>query len=338
MTAYLVTGAAGFLGFHVVKLLNERGIRPRVLVPATMDSSASSLTKLRAQDVDLVEGDVDDPAALKAACDGVDRVLHLSFAITLGGGPRTEETLYQGNVVGTNNLLQAAAQSGVSRVVVSSSSLAVGINREPHPIDEEADWERHAFTLPYAVSRREAEQEALARLPSEPPEVVVVNPSFTLGPDDDIGAPANGLVKRMSKPGFRINAPIGFGLLDVRDYADGVLRAAERGTPGRRYLLSGTNLTPDQLAKEVALVAGIAPPSWSLMLRVWMVYPIIVVLNAWARLRGRSAPVSLSLLELWGRYAWYDTRRARDELGWEPRSLQASLEDTIRWLREQSPS
>ena len=120
-------------------------------------------------------------------------VFHLKFTISLSSGKQVEQSLYEGNVVGTRNLLEAAANSGVSRVVVSSSSLTVGLNHEPQPLDEGADWDRYAFNLPYALSRRQAEQEALSRSPGEPPEIVVVNPSFTLGPEDLVGAPANGL-------------------------------------------------------------------------------------------------------------------------------------------------
>ena len=338
MTRYLVTGPTGFLGFHVVKLLNSRGIRPRVLLPVTIPTDSPAIKSLGTQDVETIQGDVDDPAALFEACKDIDTVLHLSFAIALGGGPQVEQSLFQGNVVGTRNLLEAAALAGVTRVVVSSSALAVGLNREPQPIDEEADWARHAFTLPYALSRRQAEQEALSRSPTEHPAVVVVNPSFTLGPEDYVGAPANGLAMKMSKPGFRFTAPIGFGVLDVRDYADGVLRAAERGKPGRRYILSGPNLTPDQLSRDVAGAAGIDPPRWLFPIRAWMLYPIIVLLRLWSQLTGGPIKVSLGLLELWGRYAWYDTSRARTELGWQSRPLRETLEDTLRWMREARPA
>lgn len=338
MDTFLVTGPTGFLGYHVIKLLNTRGDRPRVLLAADNDSKYSrALDALKGLDVEVVEGDVGDPVSLRAACEGVTKVLHLKFAIALGGGKQVEKSLYEGNVVGTRNLLEAAAHAGVSRVVVSSSSLTVGLNHDPQPLDEEADWKWHAFSLPYALSRRQAEQAALNRSAAEPPEVVVVNPSFTLGPEDWVGAPANKLVMKMSKPGFRITAPIGFGVLDVRDYADGVLHAAERGTPGQRYILSGANVMPDQLLKEVARFAGIEPARWLFPLHAWMIYPIVVGLGLWSKLRGKPPKVSTNLLELWGQYAWYDTSRARNELGWEPRSLQETVRDTIHWMRENRP-
>lgn len=334
MKTFLVTGADGFLGYHVVKLLNKRSIRPRVLLPADIDPNLPGIRALEGMDIDIANGDINDPVSLRAACDGVNIVLHLHFAITLGGGKQVEETLHQENVVGTRNLLEAAAQAGVARVVVSSSSLAVGLHDEPKMLDEEADWDKYGFSLPYAVSRRNAEQVLLTDAKAGFPEIIVVSPSFTLGPDDWSGAPANGLVMRMSKPGFRITAPIGFGILDVRDYAEGVLLAAERGIPSRKYILSGDNITPDQLAKAVAGAVGFEPPKWLFSLRAWMIFPIVVILELWSKLTGKPSKVTRELLELWGRYAWYDTSRARKELGWKPRPLQESLRDTIQWMRE----
>lgn len=333
MDTLLVTGPTGFLGYHVVKLLNARGHRPRVLLPADIDPQTPGLDALKTLDIEVAEGDVDDPASLRSACENVSTVFHLSFTLALGGGEQVEKSLYEGNVVGTRNVLEAAADQGVTRVVISSSSLTIGLNQDPRPLDEEADWSRYAFNLPYALSRREAEQEALNRPLGTPPEIVVVNPAFTLGPDDQVGAPANGLVMKMSKPGFRLTAPIGFGILDVRDYADGVLRAAERGVPGQRYILSGENLTSDRLLQEVTEVVGIDQPGWMIPLPAWLLGPSISLLGFFNKIIGQSPKVSSKLLELWGRYAWYDTSRARSDLGWEPRPLRESIKDTIQWMQ-----
>ena len=333
MNTFLVTGPSGFLGYHVIKLLNARGNRPRVLLPADIDPETPQLKALKKLQIDIVEGDVDDLASLRTACDGVDIVFHLNFTIAPGAGEQVEQSLYEGNVVGTRNVLQAATDRSVSRVVVSSSSLTIGLNHEPQPLNEEADWDRYAFNLPYALSRRQAEREALSRPFDEPPAIVVVNPSFTLGPDDLVGAPANGLVMRMSKPGFRLTAPIGFGVLDVRDYAEGVLRAAERGIPGQRYILSGANVTSDRLLSEVTVVVGIEPARWLFPLKAWFLRPIIALMWLWSKLRRKSPKVSFNLLELWGRYAWYDTGHARSDLGWEPRPLQETIQDTLQWMQ-----
>ncbi len=335
MDSYLVTGPTGFLGYHVIKLLNARGIKPRVLLPTGVDPNSPALEALNKQDVMPVEGDINDRERLQAACKDIDIILHLHFAITLAGGEQADKLLHEHNVLGTRNLFEVATKVGVSRIVVSSSSLAVGLHHDPEPLDETADWEQYHFSLPYAVSRRDAEQYVLTQTAPGLPEVVVVCPSFTLGPEDWGGsAPANKLVMRMSKPGFHITAPIGFGVLDVRDYAEGVLHAVAHGTPGRRYILSGDNITPDQLTAQVAKAENFAPPKWQFSIRSWMITPIVAILAIWSKLTGKPAKVSPSILELWGRYAWYDTARAQVELGWKPRPLQETLRDTIEWHRE----
>jgi dihydroflavonol-4-reductase len=136
----------------------------------------------------------------------------------------------------------------------------------------------------------------------------------------------------MTKPWFRITTPIGSGILDVRDYADGVLRAAEKGRHGQRYLLSGENVMPDQLLREVAAVRGVRPPSFLFPIKAWMVYPLLAAHEMWSNLRGKSPKVTRSVLQLWGRYAWYDTSCARKELGWEPRPLRETVADSLNWL------
>ncbi|SER54780.1 dihydroflavonol-4-reductase [Nitrosomonas sp. Nm51] len=336
MKTVLVTGPAGFLGHHVIRQLNSNGIRPRVLLPPDLDDDLPNVKALNQQNVEIIPGDIDDPAVLQAACSGVDTIMHLHFEITLGGGPSAKKALHEENVQGTRNLLDAAAKARVPRVVISSSALAVGLHHEANTLDENADWEQYAFSLPYAESRRDAEQMALSQTGLNLPEVVVVNPSFTLGPHDWIGAPANRLVMAMTSPKFCITAPIGFGVLDVRDYADGVIRAAERGKPGRRYILSSDNLTPHQLAHEVAGAVGNKPSKHFFNLRTWIVYPIVVLVELWSKLRGKSSPVTRDILELWGRYAWYDNSLARNELGWNPRPLQETLRDTIEWHKQNS--
>ncbi len=333
MNSVLVTGPTGFLGYHVIKQLNENGVRPRVLLPTKIDSNSPEMLALIRQNVEIVKGDINDTRILQNACKDIDTVFHLYFAISLGSGKKTEQHLHEENVLGTSNLVDAAASQNVSKIVISSSSLAAGMHHDAAPLDETADWEKFKISIPYAISRRDAEQAALAKMAPDYPDIVIVNPSFTLGPEDWVGAPANKLVMRMSKPGFRFTAPIGFGILDARDYADGALRAAERGKPGQRYILSGHNIEPAYLIKEVAKIAGFQPPKLIISLHSAILFPIIFTIELLSKLTGKPPKVSRSILGIWGRYAWYDISQARNELGWNPRPLQESIRDTIQWHR-----
>lgn len=330
MTTVLVTGATGFLGYHVAKRLNEIGIRPRVL--ELRESQAEVLDRI---DVERCAGHLEDPAAIRAACAGVDTLLHLAFKVSVASGAKLREEMQRINIAGSRQLLETAATSGVKRAVVSASALGVGVNRSPVPLDESANWSEHGFDLQYAHIRRQAEREALARSTSSF-AVVTVCPAFTFGPDDPAGAPANKLVQAVITRKLRFTLPVGFGCLDVRDFASGVVLAAERGRPGQRYLLSGENVTASQLLEQAASIVGIHAPRFTpptMLLRV-----LVGALEMVCATLGKSAPITRDVLQIIGRYAWYDTAKARAELGWSSRPLRATLEDTIHALQNPASS
>jgi dihydroflavonol-4-reductase len=148
-----------------------------------------------------------------------------------------------------------------------------------------------------------------------------------------VGAPANKLVGAVVSRKLRVTLPVGFGALDVRDFASGVLLVAERGRSGQRYLLSGDNLTVNQLFEQVAGIAGVRAPR--LVLPTPLARVLVGVLQLVSSIRGKPAPVTKDVLQIIGRYAWYDTSKARAELGWSSRPLRETLTDTIRWKERQ---
>jgi len=325
MNTVLITGASSFLGYHVAKRLTASGVRPRVL-----ELPGSNLAVLDGLDVDRCSGDLSDPAAVRAACAGADTLLHLAFKVSVGGGAGLLEEMRRINIAGTTSLLQAAAAAGVTRAVAAGSALAVGVNRTASPLDETASWDRHAFPLPYANIRRDAEMAALA-LASPRFAVVTVCPAFTLGPDDPVGAPANKLIERLISGKLRFTLPVGFACLDVRDFADGMVRAAERGRSGERYLLAGENVTTNQLLERAAAIASVRAPRFTPPM--FLVNGAVAAIGLLSRLRGKPAPLTRDVLQIVDRYAWYDTAKARAGLGWTPRPLDDTLRDTIGWLR-----
>jgi dihydroflavonol-4-reductase len=326
----LVTGATGFLGYHVVKLLNEHGVRPRVL-----ELPGSTADPLAGLDVQRCAGHLGDPQATADACAGVDTLLHLAFKVSIAGGAQATAEMERVNVAGSRQLLECAASRGVRRAVVVGSALAVGVNRRPEPLDEDASWDQHGFDARYALVRRSAEHTALAQATADF-AVVSVCPAFTLGPDDPVGAPANKMLRSLVAGKLRFAPQVGFGVLDVRDFAAAMLLAAERGRSGRRYLLSGENVTTEGFLRTAARLAGTRAPR--LRPPALLLHAAVVVLATVSRLRGRPAPIDRSLLRIIGRFAWYDTSRARSELGWCPRPLGQSLADTIGSLRSEVAS
>jgi len=329
-TPVLLTGASGFLGYHVAKKLNEAGVRPRVL--ELRDPQPDVLNRLN---VERCSGHLEDAASVRAACSGVGTVLHLAFKVSVGSGAKLLEEMQQINIAGTRQLLETAAACGVKRAVVAGSALAVGVNRNPKPLDESANWAEHSFDLQYATIRRQAELDALAQA-SANFAVMTVCPAFTFGPDDPVGAPANKLVQFVISKKLPFTLRIGFGALDVRDFASGVVLAAERGRSGQRYLLSGDNITVNQLFEQVAAIAGVRAPHFvppTPLLRA-----LVGLLEFVSSIRGKSAPLTREVLQVIGRYAWYDTSKARTELGWSSRPLRETLTDTIHWLQNPQSS
>jgi dihydroflavonol-4-reductase len=328
MHTVLVTGASGFLGYHVVKRLNERGIRPRVL-----ERRHSTVEVLARLDVERRAGDLEDEGAVHSACSGVDTLLHLAFKVSVGGGAAEIDEMHRVNVDGTRTLLRIAAAAGVQRAVVTGSALAIGVNRQPAPLDETASWSEHGLDLPYAVMRREIELEAIGRA-TPPFAVLTVCPSFTFGPDDPVGAPANKLLARLMTGKMPARLAVGFGCLDVRDLANGFVLAAERGRSGERYLLSGENITTDRLVEEVTSITGVPGPRFTAP--AFLLGVLVKGLELFSSVSGKPPAVTSDVLEILGRYAWYDTSKARRELGWTPRPLRDTLADTIGWLQGQS--
>lgn len=325
MSTILITGATSFLGYHVAKRLNQAGIRPRVL-----ERPEGVLDVLGKLDVERCAGHLDDPAAVRSACAGVDTLLHVAFKVNIAGGPEALEEMQRVNVDGTRSLLKSAAAADVRRAVVTGSALAVGVNRQPIPLDETASWEQHAFNIPYANLRRQVELDALAQTTPQF-GVVTVCPSFTFGPDDPSGAPANKLVRALIDGKVPCKVAVGFGCLDVRDFANGMVLAGERGRPGQRYLLSGENITADHLVDAVAAISGVRGPRFTAP--AFLVKGLVSALGLLRNARGKQPPITNEVLQILGRSAWYNTTKARTELGWTSRSLQETLTDTIRWLR-----
>ncbi len=329
MNRILVTGANGFLGYHIIKQFNQKGIRPYALVP---DLDAPSSQPLKQLDVELIKGSVTDPSSLPAAFKGMDTIIHMEFKVELSDDQQAVRRMQEINLEGSRALLKAAKTAGATKVVVNSSVLAIGINHIAEPLDQSVDWTKYRFDLPYALSRRQVENEALA-LATPGFSVMIINPSFTLGPEDFITVPAVKVLQLVSAGKVPVSVPIGLGVLDVRDFADGVVRVAEQGRSGQRYILSGENVMFKEFLTLASEVAGVKPPRWTLP--AWLVKIAICIIRGFYRLRNKPVPVAAAITKLLGAYAWYNADLARNELGWTSRPLRESIEDTLRWTREQ---
>lgn len=317
----LVTGATGLVGNNVVRQLLARGDSVRVL---TRDSSDPR--PLDGLDVQRNVGDVRDPDSILRACEGVGAVVHAAGFVHIG---RSNLDVHRAiNVEGTRNVAQAARACGVRMVHVSSSD-AVGIGSLDEPADEDTPAAGD-FGCTYTITKREAEQVVREEI-SRGLEAVIVNPSFMLGPWD--WKPSSGRMLLEVAQGKAWLAPRGhFSVSDVRDVAAGILSAMERGTVGRRYLLSGTTLSYYDAFQLFADVTGGRRP-------VWSPGPVVSLVGGWlgdlgTLLTGKESDVNSAAIRVARLPKAYSCRRAQEELGYTTRSVEESTRDAWDWFRE----
>jgi dihydroflavonol-4-reductase len=316
----LVTGGTGFLGTHVVRALAERGDQVRLLV-----RRGSSLDHLSGLELERASGDVTDRRAVRRAMDGVERVFHLAGTTSMR--PESRNAVFELNVKGTRVVLEEALAAQVRRVVHTSSVAAIGPAKPRGTADESQTFTAGHLGIAYANSKHEAELEAL-RIGAHGLPVVIVNPSFVLGPDDPKGT-SMALVRRFLLGRIPVYVDGGVNIVDVRDVAQGHLLADEKGEVGERYILAGRNFTLDRLFADFVRISGREQPPVKLPGR-----PMTLAVEAmtWAGLPLPISPEEVRSATLW----WtYRNNKARKELGFAPRPHEETLEDAVRWQMDQ---
>lgn len=325
MSTVLVTGATGCVGANIVEALLARGYSVRALRRVS-----SRLTALDGLEPELVTGDIMDVESLRSAMAGCEVVFHAAAVSQYWRN--SVDLLYQSNVAGTRNVLDAARASGVERVVFTSSVAVLGIPSKDHPVlDESATFNRPPDWFHYGYSKVLAEAE-VARAVAGGLDVVCVNPASVIGRRDVYFV--GGEVLRTAKRGLTLVAPPGgMGIVAAEVVGLGHVLAAERGRTGERYILNGENIPhADLLRMAAAVVGGRAP---------WFTVPRGFIRGAAAlgrRLFGgpRSRfSAALSQLELSGLDMYFDGSKAERELGCPRVGARAAVEDAWAWYQHE---
>ena len=316
-----VTGGTGFVGGHVVRELVERGDEVRVTF-----RDERRLERLATLQPEPVKADVLDRAAMRRAMRGCDLAFHTAGVV----GSHPSDLVWQVNALGPRIAVEAAAAEEVGRVVLTSSVAGIGPAAPGAVGTEEDEYRAGALGLTYVDSKHEGEVEALAAGARLGVEVVVVNPSYVLGVPVDRSEPGETSTRTIGNYlRGRLPAVVDgqTNIVDVRDVACGHLRAAERGSPGERYILGGQDIGWVDLIERVAGISGVH-------------HPIAVLppgLGAAAR-RGETIglplPISAEGLVLMEQNWRFSSRKARGALGYRPRKLETTLQDTVEWYRE----
>jgi dihydroflavonol-4-reductase len=319
MKPTLVTGATGFIGWHVARKLLARGHTVRALVrPAS---------KVRELEVEEVTGDLRNRESLERAVAGCGLVFHIAADYRLWA--RDPRELYRSNVEGTRNLLTAARDGGVERVVYTSTVGCIGIPGD-RPGSEDLEVHLEEMKGAYKRSKFQAEQVALEFAGNGFP-VVIVNPTAPIGDHDFKPTPTGKIVVDYLKGGMPAFVDTGLNLVDVEDTAEGHLLACEHGRAGERYILGCENLTLERILGRLAELSGGKAPRWRIPYGV--AYAAGVVSTGWANLTGHEPRAPLDAVKMARRKMFVSVDKAKRELGFNPGPVEGALKRAIDWFR-----
>lgn len=321
----LVTGGTGFVGSHLARRLLERNAEVRCLV-----RPASRLDNLKDLPVEFITGDLRDTDSIKQAVRGTHMVYHCAADYRLWCKEPRE--MYESNVNGSRNVMQAAFDEGIERVVYTSTVGALGLNDDGEPADEETPVSLDDMIGHYKRSKFLAEAEVRSWAARGLP-VVIVNPSTPVGELDIKPTPTGKIIVDFLKGKMFGYVDTGMNLIDVRDCAEGHILAAERGRTGQRYILGGTNLTLKQMFDALAQVTDI--PSPTMQVPHWVAETYARLENFWAINVARREPdVPVESVKMSRHRMWFDSQKAVRELGLPQSPIAEALLRAVVWFKE----
>jgi dihydroflavonol-4-reductase len=320
----LVTGGTGFVGANVVRELLAEGATVRVLARAGGERLA-----LAGLPVEVVEGDLLDPASLERAARGVECVFHVAADYRLWA--RDPRVLHRTNIEGTRAMLRAAVDAGARRIVYTSTVGALGVPHDGTSGTEETPVSLADMVGPYKASKFLAEGVAREMAGAGAP-VIIVNPSAPVGPWDVKPTPTGQMIVDFMRGRMFASLDTGLNLVHVRDVARGHLLAARHGRIGERYILGHANLPLREIFGLLASITGRRPP------RLTMPYAVAwlgaACLEGGARLTGRVPTVPLDAVRMARKRMYFDPSKAVRELGLPQTDVRQALEDAVAWFRE----
>jgi dihydroflavonol-4-reductase len=319
-----VTGATGFVGSHVARSLDAAGAEMRLLTRKT--SRTEHLEGLKAE---LVTGDLLQPENLRSAISGCDALVHVAADYRLW--VPDPKTMYAANVEGTKSLLQLARETGVSRVVYTSSVATMGFLSDGTVVDEETSVSIENMIGHYKRSKFLAEQEAIAaaRLGQR---VVILNPTTPIGADDAKPTPTGRIVVDFLNRKFPAYVDTGLNLVDVHSVAAMHVAALDRGTSGERYILGGENLTLKQILDRMAAMTGLPSPTLKVPHAVAMTFAFF---DEWitGRMLGHEPRATVEAVRMGKKKMFASSAKAERDLGFQMVPVDSALKAAIEWFR-----
>jgi dihydroflavonol-4-reductase len=319
-----VTGATGFLGSHVARVLADQGAELRLLVRPT-----SNLKNLQGLQAETATGDLRDAASLEKAMAGCDTVFHVAADYRLW--VRDPDEMYRSNVGGTRAILEAASKTGVQRVVYTSSVATMGFTANGHPADEDSPVALANMIGHYKRSKFMAEQIALEAGRSGM-HVVTVNPTTPVGEQDVKPTPTGRIVLDFLKRKFPAYVETGLNLVDVRECARGHVAALEKGRPGHRYILGGENLTLKQILDKLGTITGLPSPKIKLPYVFAFATGVVDEMITGRLLKGEPR-ATIDTVRMGSKKMFASSDKAERELGWKIVPVEGALRRAVEWFQ-----
>jgi len=319
-----VTGATGFVGSHVARVLAEQGAELRLLVRS--NSNPRNIESLKA---DRVIGDLRDPSSLETAISGCDALFHVAADYRLW--IRDPDQMYRSNVEGTRAVLEAARKNRVRRVVYTSSVATMGFTSNGRPADEQSPVSLDRMIGHYKRSKFMAEQLAL-KAGRGGLDVVVVNPTTPVGEQDVKPTPTGRIIVDFLKKKFPAYVDTGLNLVDATECARGHVAAFEKGRSGERYILGGENLTLKQILDKLAAITGLPSPNIRVPYVLALATGVVDELFT-GRIRRREPRATIDAVRMGRKKMFVSSTKAARELGWKIVPVDHALRRAADWFR-----
>lgn len=319
-----VTGATGFLGHHVARALAAEGASLRMLV-----RKSSNLSNLEGIAGDTHVGDLSQPESLRKALAGCDAVMHVAADYRLW--IPDPAAMYRANVDGTRELLRMARETGVPRFVYTSSVATMYFRTDGIVTNEDTPVSIDDMVGHYKRSKFLAEQEAIAAAASGQ-QVLILNPTTPIGSNDRKPTPTGRIFVDFLNGKFPAYVDTGLNLVDVSEVARTHVCALTKGTPGRRYILGGENLTLKQILDKMSAITGIPSPTVKIPFAVAATYAFF---EEWitGRIRGREPRATLEEVRMGRKKMFASSARAEQELGFRIMPVYPAMRAAIEWFR-----
>lgn len=320
----LVTGATGFLGNAIARALQRTGVEIKLLI-----RQSSNTNTIQDIDAEKFVGDIQDPLSIKNALRGCKYLYHVAADYRLWA--RRPRDLYDNNVLGTKNIMIGALESGIERVVYTSSVATIGVTKDGAVSDESTESKLSDMIGHYKRSKFLAEKEVDRLIRNESLPAVIVNPSTPIGPRDIKPTPTGRIILDAINGRMPAYVNTGLNIAHVDDIATGHILAFQRGTVGERYILGGEDLTLKEILFHVAKAAGRKPPR--ICVPRQLIFPIAYLSEFWAWLTNGPAPqATVEGLKMAAYQMYFSSDRARRELDYKSRPAVTAIEDAIKWF------